>query len=120
MEIRTKRVYDPPSDEDGCRVLVDRLWPRGVSKDEARIDHWLRDLAPSAELRKWFGHDPERWEDFRERYFRELDAGPEGLDELLALARQGLVTLVFGAKDTERNNAAALRDYLRARIEKQR
>ncbi len=112
MQVRLKRVYEPPSSEDGFRILVDRLWPRGLSKEQARIDHWLREIAPSDELRRWFGHDPQRWEEFRQRYFAELDE----IRELLRTIRtqsSPVVTLLFAAKDTERNNAVALTDYLR-------
>lgn len=112
MQIRLKRVYDGPGSQDGLRVLVDRVWPRGVSKDEARVDRWLKELAPSTGLRKWFGHDPERWAGFRERYFRELDQRPEAVQALRELAAGRRVTLLFGARDRERNNAAALKDYL--------
>jgi len=107
-ELRIKRAYDPPAPEDGVRVLVDRLWPRGLKRDGARIDLWLKDVAPSAELRRWFGHDPAKWPGFQDRYRAEL-AGNPALDELRALLRQGKrVTLLFAARDTERNNAAVL------------
>ena len=107
-DVYLKRAYDPPAADDGVRVLVDRLWPRGLKRDEARIDHWLKDVAPSVELRRWFGHDPARWPGFQERYRGEL-AGNAGLDELLALARQGRrVTLLFAARDVEHNNAVVL------------
>ncbi|MGN2390078.1 DUF488 domain-containing protein [Pelomicrobium sp. G1] len=107
-----RRVYDPPREEDGLRVLVDRLWPRGLSKDAARVDLWLKDIAPSDALRKWYGHDPARWDEFRRRYFSELEARRERLEELKERARRGRVTLLFGARDEERNNAVALRQYL--------
>ena len=112
MQIWTRRAYDPPGGQDGRRVLVDRLWPRGVSKEEAQIDDWLKDVAPSDELRRWFGHDPSRWDEFRRRYFAELDAAGEPVDLLRDWAEQGRLTLVFGARDEEHNNAVALRDYL--------
>lgn len=112
MSIHLKRAYDEPSDADGVRVLVDRLWPRGVAKDGARIDRWLKELAPSAALRKWYGHDPEKWDQFKARYFAELDGRPEGVDELRRLARKEQVTLVFGARDEQHSNAAALEEYL--------
>jgi len=115
MPISIKRAYEPPSDEDGVRVLVDRLWPRGVSKAAARIDHWLKDLAPSDGLRKWFGHDPARWGEFRKRYFRELSGQGGTLAELRKLARRGRVTLVYAAKDEEHNDAVALREFLSRR-----
>lgn len=107
-----KRIYDPPAPEDGTRVLVDRLWPRGISKDEARIDEWLKEIAPSDELRKWFGHDPARWEEFRQRYRRELEANAELLDHLRKLAEAGTVILLFAAKDEEHNNAVVLEELL--------
>jgi uncharacterized protein YeaO (DUF488 family) len=110
--IRIKRIYDPPAPEDGRRVLVDRLWPRGVAKDEARIDGWLKEIAPSDELRKWFGHDPARWEEFRERYAAELERHGELMEELRAGSNDGAVTLLFAAKDAERNNAVVLKDML--------
>lgn len=112
--IRLKRAYDPPAAEDGRRVLVDRLWPRGLSKDAARLDAWLKDVAPSDGLRRWFGHRPERWAEFRRRYREEL-ASPgaqAALRDLAAWARDGDVTLLFAAKDPERNNAVVLREVL--------
>ena len=112
MPISIKRAYDPASDADGVRVLVDRLWPRGVSKASARIHQWLKDLAPSNGLRKWFGHDPARWDEFRKRYFKELSGQAEALAELRKLARRGRVTLVYAAKDEEHNDAVALREFL--------
>jgi len=115
MDIRVKRAYDPPASNDGYRVLVDRIWPRGVSKEELRADAWERDLAPSSSLRRWFGHDPERWEGFRERYFRELDRQGDVVKPLLERARGGRITLVYGARDTRHNNAVALREYLKQR-----
>ncbi|HEY7746869.1 MAG TPA: DUF488 domain-containing protein [Desulfuromonadales bacterium] len=116
MAIRVKRVYDPPDRNDGCRVLVDRLWPRGVGKEEGRIDEWCREIAPSDELRKWFGHDPDKWTGFRQRYFAELEQKEELVAELAEKARGGSLTLVFGAKDEKHNNAVALRDYLEKRL----
>ena len=112
------RVYEPPSAEDGTRVLVDRLWPRGVSKEAAGIDEWARDLAPSDALRRWFGHDPARWEEFARRFRRELDARPGALDSLLAAARQGAVTLVYGARDERHNQAVVLREIIEERLAK--
>ncbi len=112
--IRVKRVYDPPSRDDGMRVLVDRLWPRGISKAAARVDAWMKDVAPSTALRTWFGHDPARWTEFRRRYLREL-AATDAREELLALADDQPVTLLFAAKDPARNNAVVLRDWLAAR-----
>jgi uncharacterized protein YeaO (DUF488 family)/alkylated DNA nucleotide flippase Atl1 len=112
--IAVKRVYDPPSRGDGTRVLVDRLWPRGIAKAKARIDAWLKEVGPSTALRTWFGHDPARWAEFQRRYHRELDA--TGTARAIAdLARRGPITLLFAAKDTDHNNAVALRDYLARR-----
>lgn len=112
--IRLRRAYEPAGPRDGRRVLVDRIWPRGVSKDEAAIDEWLKEIAPSDELRKWFGHDPARWDEFRTRYFAELDARPELVAQLRAWADGHLVTLVYGAHDEAHNNAVALKEYLLA------
>lgn len=112
--VRMKRAYDPPAAADGTRVLVDRMWPRGVSKDDAAIDWWARELAPSNELRRWFGHDPERFDGFAERYRAELQ-GSEALEALGALRRlaaEGTVTLVYAARDEQHNNARVLRDLL--------
>jgi uncharacterized protein YeaO (DUF488 family) len=111
-QIRLKRVYDPPSRSDGTRVLVDRLWPRGISKDELRIDLWAKDLAPSTELRKWFNHDPAKWDEFKRRYRKELDEHPAAVDAIFERLRQGDVTLVFAAKDADISNAAALKEYV--------
>jgi uncharacterized protein YeaO (DUF488 family) len=111
-KIRLKRAYEPPKKEDGFRILVDRLWPRGVSKNSARIDLWPKEIAPSPELRKWFGHDPSKWTEFRKRYFREIRNQPEAVARLEELMRKGPVTLVYGAKDERRNNAVALKEYL--------
>lgn len=112
MAIRVKRVYDKPTEADGCRVLVDRLWPRGLSKENAKVDHWLKELAPSAKLRTWFSHDPAKWVEFRRQYFAELEGNPESVKTLRRLARAGEVTLLFGARDAEHNNAVALKEYL--------
>jgi uncharacterized protein YeaO (DUF488 family) len=110
--IRLKRVYDAPAEADGIRFLVDRLWPRGIKKEDLRIDDWPKEVAPSDELRTWFDHDPDRWEEFQERYDKELDEKPDALHPIREMARQGDVTLVFAAKDAERNNAVALKAYL--------
>lgn len=112
MRIRTKRVYDPPAASDGRRILVDRLWARGLSKAKARIDFWAKSIAPSTQLRKWYGHDPEKWRDFRKRYHAELDANPAGVAELRAHLGRGTVTLLYSSKETRLNNAAALKEYL--------
>jgi len=110
--IRTRRVYEAPADDDGFRVLVDRLWPRGVSREDAALDRWMKEIAPSDELRTWFGHDPERWDGFRARYARELDEKAEEVDFLREKAGEGTLTLVYAARDTEHNNAVALAAYL--------
>lgn len=112
MKIHLKRVYEKPTTKEGTRILVDRVWPRGLKKEEARIDKWLKHVAPSTELRKWFGHDPERWDEFRDRYFRELDDTPDAVGQLMAEVQYGPVTLVYAAKDEEHNNAVALKEYL--------
>lgn len=112
MSLTVKRVYDPPSPQDGYRVLVDRLWPRGLKKDTAALDLWAKEVGPSRELRQWFGHEPNRWEGFRHRYAGELDAAPETWQALAEKARRHHVTLLFGARDEEHNNAVALKAYL--------
>jgi uncharacterized protein YeaO (DUF488 family) len=113
--IRLKRAYEPPAPDDGMRLLIDRLWPRGVKKTVAAIDEWMKDLAPSTELRKWFGHDPERWQEFRRRYKREIMQHPEEFDRLRSLAQRGQITLVFAAHDEAHNDAVVLRDLLLGR-----
>jgi uncharacterized protein YeaO (DUF488 family) len=115
MAVRLKRVYEPPEPSDGYRVLIDRLWPRGVSKEQARLDEWARDLAPSSELRRWFGHDPARFDEFRRRYRTELAAQEEKLRQLRSSARRGTLTLVYSARDTEHNDAVVLAELLRKR-----
>jgi uncharacterized protein YeaO (DUF488 family) len=112
LHVRLKRAYDPPSADDGVRVLVDRLWPRGLRKADAAIARWMKDLAPSTELRQWFGHDPERWPEFRRRYTAELRGHARELEELRELARHDAVTLVFGARDEVHNDAVVLRAAL--------
>ncbi len=115
-DIRIKRVYDPAAADDGVRVLVDRLWPRGMRKADLAADLWLKDAAPSATLRQWFGHDPERWDGFRERYRAELVERPGVIAQLLALARHGRLTLVYGARDEAHNQAVVLRSLLVQRL----
>jgi uncharacterized protein YeaO (DUF488 family) len=110
--IRLKRAYESPSRSDGTRVLVDRLWPRGVKKTEARIDEWMKQIAPTTELRKWFGHDPTRWSEFRRRYRVEVMQHPEELGRLRSLARRGPLTLVFSAHDEAHNDAVVLKELL--------
>lgn len=110
--IKVKRAYDTAAKSDGQRVLVDHIWPRGVTKAELKLDEWVKQVAPSSRLRKWFAHDPAKWGAFKERYFRELDDNPNAIERLLARCRDGNVSLIYGAKDTRHNNAVALKDYL--------
>jgi len=115
-KIMTRRVYEPPSPEDGTRVLVDRIWPRGLSKERASIDLWLKEIAPSTALRKWYGHEPERWPEFRKRYQAELAGHEAELKELIGFARKGALTLLYAAHDGERSNAEVLKEYLARRV----
>ena len=119
-DLAVKRIYEPVSSDDGQRILVDRIWPRGVSKQKAALELWLKDIAPSTDLRKWFGHDPARWSEFRRRYHAELDANPEPVAQLRSLLRSGRVTLLYGAQDAVHNQAQALADYLRKPARKRR
>lgn len=112
MKIRIKPVYDPVEKTDGIRVLVDRIWPRGLSKEKVKADLWLKDAAPSTELRKWFAHDPSRWETFKKRYVAELKKNTCGIDRLLELGQKDTLTLLFSAKDPHYNQAAALKTFL--------
>ena len=114
--IRIRRAYEAPGADDGDRVLIDRIWPRGLSKQKAAVDRWMKALSPSTELRKWYGHKPERFDAFRQRYREELAANEAALDELLALCREGAVTLVFAARDEPRSNAAVLKELLEERL----
>jgi uncharacterized protein YeaO (DUF488 family) len=113
--IKLKRAYNPPSPDDGTRVLVDRLWPRGISKQKAALDRWVKEIAPSTELRKWFDHDPKRWTEFRRRYAEELRDHSDLVGELRSLAREGTITLVYSAHDETHNDAVVLRDVLLGR-----
>lgn len=119
MALRLKSVYDQAEPDDGRRLLVDRLWPRGMSRERLRLDAWLKELAPSDELRRWFAHDPAKWEEFRRRYFDELAARDEAVAELLGMIGAGRTTLLFAARDRQHNNAVALRDYLQERLSPQ-
>lgn len=110
--IKTKRAYDPASADDGKRILVDRLWPRGLKKEKARIDEWLKDIAPSTELRKWYSHDPDKWQEFKKRYKNELKDKKNILDELKAESRKQTITLIFSSREKELNNAEALKEFL--------
>lgn len=112
MIIKTKRIYDPPSSDDGSRILVDRLWPRGVKKNDAKIDLWLKEIAPSDELRKWFSHDPARWQEFKERYREELMNKPDVVQMIRKELKKGKITLLFAAKDIMHNNAVVLKEVL--------
>lgn len=114
-DVRTKRVYDPPEADDGHRVLIDRVWPRGVARSRAKLDDWMRDLAPSTELRQWFNHDPARFKQFRTRYRKELREHKDQLDELRHRASAGRVTLIYAARDEKHNNAVVLAELLRER-----
>ena len=114
--ICVRRVYDPPSPQDGARYLVDRLWPRGLRRDSLEMDGWIKEAAPSTELRRWYHHDPSRWEDFRSRYFAELDENPTAWQPLIEAARQANLTLLYAARDETHNNAQALKAYLDQKI----
>ena len=116
MPLRIKRSYEPAAATDGKRVLVDRVWPRGMTKEAAALDAWRKDIAPSAALREWFGHDPARWREFARRYREELDGSADETGWLEALARTGTVTLLYGARDTEHNQAVVLAGYIRERL----
>ena len=110
--LKIKRVYDEYEKSDGLRVLIDRLWPRGLSKEKAHVDIWLKDIAPSTELRKWFGHDPEKWNEFKKKYSKELNDNKEVVAKMVELVDENEVTLVYGAKDEEHNDAVVLKEYL--------
>lgn len=116
--IHVKRTYDPPASTDGSRFLVDRLWPRGITKDALEIKAWLKDVAPSNELRHWYHHDLDQWTEFRRRYFAELSANPDAWQPLLEAARHGTITLLYSSKNTDHNNAEALKEFLAARHQK--
>ena len=112
MTIKLKRVYEEPENSDGIRVLVERLWPRGLSKEKAKVDIWLKDAAPSTELRKWFNHDHSKWEEFKKRYYFDLDNNPEALKPIYDLPKSANITFVFASKEEQFNNAVALREYI--------
>lgn len=114
--LRLKRVYEPPAHSDGRRILVDRLWPRGLSRKNAAVDEWMKEIAPSAELRRWFGHDPQRWPEFKRRYKHELRAHADLVRVITARASRGTVTLVYGARDEAHNDAVVLAGVIRARV----
>src|SRR5689334_16433831 len=112
MKVKIKRVYEKPEKEDGTRVLVDRLWPRGLTKEKAAVNLWLKEIAPSTKLRKWFGHDPDKWTAFQKRYRREISENKEEVEKLNEQLKKGVVTLVYGAKDEEHNEALVLMEWL--------
>jgi len=112
MKIDIKRVYEAPSKSDGKRILIDRLWPRGISKEKAEIHYWAKTISPSAQLRQWYQHDPEKWQDFKKKYFQELNSNPEGMNELRNQIGRGKITLIFSSKEEKLNNATALKEYL--------
>lgn len=114
MAIQSKRVYEEPQPSDGQRILVDRLWPRGLSKEGAHIGYWAKRVAPSHELRRWYRHEPDKWPEFRRRYFAELQANPDGVAELVSYLSKATVTFVFSSRETKLNNAAALKEYVAA------
>jgi len=120
LKLRVKRVYDKPTRSDGRRILVDRLWPRGLTKEEAEVDFWAKEVAPSTELRQWYGHDSTKWQTFRSRYFSELDEQPDAVDELRTHLGKGMTTLLFSSKETRLNNAHALLEYLESGGRKKR
>ncbi|WP_395336915.1 DUF488 domain-containing protein [Novosphingobium sp. BL-8H] len=114
--LHIKRVYDPPSQDDGARILVDRIWPRGLRRDEAQLTTWMKDLAPTTALRKWFAHDPARFDEFKVRYHDELDRNGDGIAKLEAFIKEGSVTLLYGAKDAAHNNAVVLAEYIEGKL----
>jgi uncharacterized protein YeaO (DUF488 family) len=118
MPVNIRRAYDKPGARDGVRILVDGLWPRGLNKADLKINAWEKSIAPSRELRSWYGHDPEKWPEFRKRYRKELKEAPrkEVLDRLISMARKGTLTLVFGARDADRSNAAVIGEVIRAKL----
>ena len=115
IRIRIKRIYDPPSPQDGFRILVDRLWPRGLSKEKAKVDLWLREISPSNELRKWYSHDPAKWAEFKKKYLGEIKEKKEEFDLLRKKAREGTVTFLFSSKEDKLNNAVALKEFVERR-----
>jgi len=112
MDIKIKRIYDEADSEDGFRILIDRLWPRGLSKTDAKIDLWLKSVAPSNDLRRWYNHDHDKWPEFKKRYFKELASNEESVKELLAHLKRGRVSFLYSSKELNYNNAVALRDYI--------
>lgn len=117
ITIRIKRVYEEPEESDGRRVLVDRLWARGLSKEKAKVDIWVKEIAPSTELRRWYGHDPEKWPEFKLKYAAELEANPARVEELVAEVEAGTVTFLYSSKEDRLNNAVALKEYIESIIQ---
>lgn len=117
INIRVKRVYEEPEESDGRRILVDRLWARGLSKQKAKVDVWLKGIAPSTQLRQWYGHDPNKWAEFKNRYTAELDSNPSQVEEILAEMKAGVVTFLYSSKEEQLNNAVALKEYLESIID---
>lgn len=114
--IRTKRIYEPPATDDGFRILVDRLWPRGLTKDKAKVDLWVKEIAPSHELRKWYGHDPTKWAEFKKRYFKEIENKKELIDLIAQKIKKGTTTFLFSSQEQKLNNAAALKDFFQKKF----
>jgi len=112
--IKVKRIYDPPAPEDGFRILVDRLWPRGLTKDKAKVDLWLKEISPSHELRKWYAHDPKKWPEFKKKYFEEIRGEKGAFDLIIKKAKGGTVTLLYSSKEEKLNNAVALKEFLQS------
>jgi uncharacterized protein YeaO (DUF488 family) len=112
MEIKIKRVFDKPNDSDGYRILVDRLWPRGISKEKGKVDYWAKELSPSTELRKWYNHDPQKWLEFKSRYIAQIDGKTEFLKELQEYIKKGTVTFIYSSKEQKLNNATVLKEYI--------
>jgi uncharacterized protein YeaO (DUF488 family) len=110
--IKIKRIYDPPTEDDGFRILVDRLWPRGLTKEKANVDLWLKEIAPSDQLRKWYAHDPKKWAEFKKKYSKELDQKIDLIDQIVKKTKEGDLTLLFSSKEEKLNNAVALREYI--------
>jgi uncharacterized protein YeaO (DUF488 family) len=115
LNIRIKRIYEDPDDADGKRVLVDRLWPRGLTKEKAQVELWVKEIAPSSKLRQWYAHDPSKWKEFKTRYAAELDANSGNVEELLHQIQNGMVTFLYGSKEEQLNNAVALKEYLESK-----
>ena len=114
--LKIKRVYDPPSPNDGKRILIDRLWPRGLKKEDAKVDDWIKEVAPSTELRTWYGHDPKKWSEFKRRFFSELRRRQDLVEGIVSASRKGTVTLLFGSREERFNNAVALKEFVEARM----